>query len=80
MGEMSAHKLRVVTVAEPVRRSTQQGRSYYWRLLACAANAAIWMVACVFLDAGWLATAFAGLIGFLAAAMIVGAGHHHPHH
>jgi len=45
------------------------------RLLACAANAVVWMVACWALDAGLLATMFAGIIGFLAVAMIVGAVH-----
>jgi len=72
MGDMPATKLHVVTTPAPARQAARRSRTY-WRLLACALNAAIWVIACVFLDAGWLAGLFAGIIGFLAAAMIVGA-------
>lgn len=72
MGDMSARKLHVVTTPMPVRRAVRRSRTY-WRLLACMLNAVIWVIACLALDAGWLAALFAGIIGFLAAAMIVGA-------
>lgn len=72
MGDMPARKLHVVTAPVPVRQAARRSRTY-WRLLACILNAVIWVIACLLLDAGWLAALFAGIIGFLAAAMIVGA-------
>lgn len=74
--ELPARKLSA-SAAKNVARHIGRPSVTLLRLIACAANAVVWMVACWALNAGLLAMIFAGIIGFLAVAMIVGAVHEH---
>lgn len=75
MAGMPAGKAPVRKVSEMKPRSVKSSPGKIWgvvRLLACFANAAIWMAACQALDAGLTATIFAGIIGFLTVLMVLG--------
>ena len=70
-----ADKAPVQKVTEVTPRSARSSSSKFWgfvRLLACFGNAAVWMAACQALDAGLVATIFAGIVGFLTVLMVLG--------
>jgi hypothetical protein len=72
---LPADKVAVRKVSEVKPLSVKSSPSKFWgvvRLLACFGNAAVWMAACQALDAGLVATIFAGVVGFLTVVMVLG--------